>query len=101
MRKKFPVLNHQIDAGDIHVHDAPSANIQMANFAVAHLPFRQPDKRPAGMNQRVRILAQQPVISRLARQRDGIGLGFGAISPAVENDENERFRTRHKFAISS
>ena len=99
MRKEFAVLDHQIDAGDVHVHDAASADVQMADFAVAHLPFGQADKRAAGLNERVGIFAQQPVIGWLARERDGIGFGFGAISPAVEDDENERFRTRHNSRI--
>src|SRR5260370_11668443 len=53
------------------------------------------------MNQSVGILAQQTVIRGVVRKCDGVGLGFGSVSPAVENDENERFRTRHKFAFSS
>ena len=101
MREEFAVLDHQIDARDVHVHDAAGADVEVADFAVAHLAFGQPDKRAAGVNQRVGILAQQAVVGWLARERDGIGFGFGAISPAVEDDENERFRTGHKFAFSS
>src|SRR5271166_4427751 len=71
----------------------------MANFAVAHLAFGQSDERAAGMDQRVRILAQQPVVSRLARQRDRVGFGFSAISPAVEDDEDQRFGARHRIAF--
>ena len=95
MLEKFPVPNHQIDAGDVHVHDAPGANIQVADLAVPHLPLRQPHEWPAGVNQRVGILAQQPVIDRLAGQRNGVSFGFGSVSPAVENDENKWFGTRH------
>ena len=88
MREELAVMDHQVDARDFHMHDAPGANIQMADFTVPHLPFRQPDKRPAGMNQSVGILAQQPVIRRLARECDGVGFGFGSVSPAVEDDED-------------
>ena len=101
MREEFSVQDHKVEARDVHVHDAPGANIQVADFAVAHLPFRQPNEWPAGVNQRVRILAQQPVIGRLARHGDGITLGLGAVSPAVENNEDERFRTGHNSALSS
>src|SRR5258708_7328934 len=101
MREEFAVLDHQVDARNFHMHDTPGANIQMADFAVPHLPLGQPDKGPAGMNQSVGILAQQPVIRRLAREGDGVGLGFGPVSPAVEDDENERFGTGHNFAFSS
>jgi len=101
MREEFAVLDHQIDARNFHMHDAPGANIQMAHFAVAHLALGQPDKRPAGMDERIGIFAQQPVIRRLAREGDGVGLGFSPVSPAVEDDENEWFGTGHKFAFSS
>ena len=95
MRKEFAVLDHQVDAGDVHVNDASRADVEMANLAVAHLPLGQTNKRSAGMDQRVGIFAQQPVVSGLARERDGVGFGFGAVSPAVEDDENEWFGTRH------
>ena len=39
MGKEFAVTDHQIDAGDIHVHDATGAHVQMADFAVSHLAF--------------------------------------------------------------
>ncbi len=99
MRKEFAVLDHQIDAGDVHVNDASGANVKMPDFAVAHLPLGQTNKRPTGVNERVGILAQQSVVRRLARERDGVGFGFGAVSPAVENDENERFRTRQDWLL--
>src|ERR1700693_304495 len=96
MREELAVLDHQVDARDVHVNDAPRANVQMPDLAVAHLSFRQADERSAGMNERVRILTEQAIVSRLARESDGIGLGLGAVSPAVEDDENEWFGTRHK-----
>src|SRR6202046_47710 len=96
MRKEFTIPDHQVDASDIHVHDAPGANVEVPNFAVAHLPLGQSNKRPAGMDQRVGILAHYTVVSRLARQGDGVGFGLGPISPAVKNDENKWFWSRHK-----
>ena len=33
----------QIDPRDVHVDDAARAHVHMANFAVPHLAFRQPD----------------------------------------------------------
>src|SRR5208282_504656 len=89
------VLDHQVDASDVHVNDAPRPNIEMSNFAVAHLPLGEANKWSAGMNQRVGILAQQAVVSRFARQGNGVSLGFGAVSPAVEDNEDEWFRTGH------
>jgi hypothetical protein len=45
------------------------------------------------VNESVGIFAQQAVVGRLSGERDGVGLGFGAITPAIEDDENEWFRT--------
>ena len=101
MGEEFAVLDHQVDAGDVHVHDAAGADVEMADFAVAHLPFGQSDERAAGVNQRVGILAQQAVVGGLAGERDGVGLGFGAVSPAVEDDEDERFGTGHSKSSCS
>ena len=93
MREELAVLDHQLDAGAVHVHDAAGADVEVADFAVAHLPVGQADEVAAGVNERVGILAQQAVVGRLAGERDGVGLGFGAVSPAVEDDEDERFGT--------
>src|SRR5258708_39177923 len=101
MREEFTILDHYFDARDVHVHDAPRTHVQVADFAVAHLALRQSNKRTAGVDERVGILAQHAVVNRLARKGDGVGLGFGTISPAVEDDEDERFGMRHRSASSS
>ena len=93
--KEVAVLNHQVNAGDVHVDDASGSNIQVANFAVTHLAFRQTDKRPARVNQRIGIFAQQAIVGGLARKRDGVGFGFGAVAPSIEDDEHKWFRTGH------
>ena len=94
MRKEFAILDHQLNARAVHVNDAASADIQMSDFAVAHLSVRQADGWAAGLNKRVGIFAQQAVIDRLTGKCDGIGFGFGAVTPSVEDDEDERFRGR-------
>src|SRR5215469_4386539 len=96
MPKELAIPDHQIDARNIHVHDAPCTDVQMPDLAIAHLPLGQSDKWPAGVNQGVWIVPQQAVVRWLARKSDCVGVGFGPIPPAVENDQNERFRTRHR-----
>ncbi len=86
MGEEFAVLDHELDARAVHVHDASRADVEVADFAVAHLTFGQSDVRTAGVNQGVGILAQQAVVGGLAGKRDGIGFGFGAVAPAVEDD---------------
>src|SRR5258708_37537369 len=100
MREELAVLDHQVDAGDVHVNDAAGANVEMPDFAVAHLSFRKADERSAGMNERGGIFAQQTVVGGLARERDGVGFGLGAVSPAVEDDEDEWFGTGHWWKSS-
>src|SRR3984957_20572080 len=100
MGEEFAVLDNPINARDVHVDDTSGTNIEMTGLAVAHLPFRQPNKRTAGMNECVGILEQQPVIRRFAGESNCVGFGFGSVSPAVENSKNERFRTGHKSALA-
>src|SRR5712671_3505704 len=95
MREELAVLDHQVDASDVHVHDATGPDVEMSDLAVAHLSFGQSNKRSAGVNQRVGIFAQQTVVGGLARESDGVGFRLGAVSPAVENDEDEWFGSRH------
>ena len=96
VRKEFAILNHQLDAGTVHVHDASGTDVEMADFAVAHLSVGQADVVAAGLNQRVGIFAQQAVVVGLAGQGDGVGFGLGAVAPAVENDQHKRFGTLHE-----
>src|SRR5205823_3305450 len=75
--------------------------IQMAYLAVAHLSFRKTDVGPAGVDERVGILAKQAVVVRLACQRDGIGLPLSTVAPAVKNCQDQWLGTiRHAFSLS-
>src|SRR5580704_3769515 len=81
--EKFAVANHQVEAGAIHVNDAPGADIQVADFAVAHLSIGQADPFAGGMNQSVREALEEIVIVRFTRKGDGVARCFGAETPAV------------------
>src|ERR1700730_10348695 len=100
MRKEFAVPNQQLNARAVHVHDASGADIEMADLAIAHLIVRQPDVWAAGMNERIGRLAEQMVVGGLAGESNCIGFGFGAVTPAIEDDQNKRFRTRHKWLLA-
>ena len=93
--EELAILDHQVDACNVHMNDAARANVEMADLAVAHLAVRQADVFPAGVNQGVWIFAQQAVVIRLTRQCNRIGFGFGAVTPAVEDDKDKRFGTGH------
>ena len=82
--------DQRVDARDVHLHNAARADVQVADFAVAHLPVGQADKMLRGADQRVGKLAQQLVVGGLAGQRNGVVGGFGAVAPSVEDGQNER-----------
>ena len=75
--EELAVSNHQIDARDVHVNHAPGANVQMSNLAVAHLPLREPDIGTGGVHQRIRIIAQQRIVSGFARGGDRVAFRGG------------------------
>ena len=66
--EKITLLNHQINFGDVHVHNAACADVQMTHLTVSHLAAGQSYMASAGMNERVRELLEQTVVVRLARQ---------------------------------
>src|SRR5215813_4509512 len=90
------VLDHEIDAGNVHMHNASGTDIEMSDFAVTHLAIRQANIVATGMDQRIRIIPEQSIISRFPGQRDGIGFGPGTVAPAVQDDEDERFWTHSR-----
>ncbi len=91
LAEEFAARDQLIDARDVHLDDAPGADIQMAHFAIAHLPFGQADVRAGGVNQRVGKILQQPVVVGLAGEGDGVAFCFGAIAPAVEDGQHDWF----------
>ena len=84
------VRDHRIDPRDVHRHHASRANIQVPDFAVAHLPIRQTDEVIRGMQQRVGKLTQQPVVIRFPRLRNCICFAIRAISPPIQNGQHQR-----------
>ena len=82
--------NQRVDAGDVHLHNAARADVQVAHFAVAHLAVGQPDKVVRRVNQRVGKLAEQLVVCGLAGQRNGVVGSFSAITPSVKDGQNQR-----------
>ena len=78
------VRNHRVDARNVHRDHAPCADIQMTDFAVAHLPVRQSDEVIRRMQQRVGKLAQQAVIIWFSSLSNCIRFAFCAISPPIQ-----------------
>ncbi len=87
---EFVFRDELVDAGDVHVDDAAGAEIEVADFAVAHLAVGQADEVLGGADEGVGILAEQLVVGGLAGEGDGVVGGFGAVAPSVEDGEDER-----------
>jgi hypothetical protein len=91
LARKFASGDELIDSCAVHVNDAAGADIQVADFAVAHLSDGKADGRTGGLDQRVGEIFQDAVVVGLAREGDGVAFGFGAVAPAVEDGEDDRF----------
>ena len=53
MLEELAARDQRVDARDVHLHHAPRADVQVAHFAVAHLPIRQADEVLRRVDQRV------------------------------------------------
>ena len=60
------VGNCDVNARDIHVYDAAGAQIQVANFGVAHLAVRQANEVVAGPDECVWEIAKKAIVIGLA-----------------------------------
>ncbi len=80
-----------VDAGHVHADDAAGAEVEVADLGVAHLAVGQADEVVAGAEEGVGEVAQERVVDGLAGEGDCVAVGVGAVAPAVENCENDRF----------
>ena len=70
------VLDGEVDLAEIHRHDAPGADIGVADFRIAHLPGRQADIVSEGDQRGGRTARHQPVIGRRIGQHRRIAFDF-------------------------
>ena len=77
-----------VDAGHVHADDAAGAEVEVADFAVAHLAVGEADEVLAGADEGVGVVAQERVVGGFAGEGDGVAVGVGAVTPAVEDGEN-------------
>ena len=77
MGEERAALDQLVDTGNVHLDKASGADIEMPNFAVAHLPLGQADERAVGADQRVRIVLPQPIEVGLRAIRTALFSGFG------------------------
>ena len=77
------------DAYQILHHHASGAEIEVADFAVAHLALGKTDAEPRRFEQRARAARPERVPDRGVGEGDGVSFGFRAIAPAIEYDERD------------
>src|ERR1700756_1305816 len=65
----------------------------MAHLAIAHLAFRQTYGRSGSLNQGIRKLANQFVVSRFPREGNSVSISIGAIAPSIEYSQQHWFRS--------
>lgn len=70
--------------------DSARAEVEMADFAVAHLPGGQPDGKAARVEERARRRVPDLVPDRGPSEFDRVVSGVAAIAPAVEDDQCDR-----------
>ena len=92
--KQRAVLDGAVDAHDVLVHDASRSEIEVADFAVAHLTVGKTDPRTRGFDQRVRIFLPQPVDHRRFGQTNRVGVAPFAPTPTIHDDEQDLLVTR-------
>ena len=94
---QFAIADAFVDAGQILIHHASRAEIEVAHFAVAHLAVGQAHVFAAGTDGAHRIGGIEVVVVRGAGQQGGIAIGYGLSftagvdAPAVTDNENNRF----------
>ena len=82
-------LDRLVDPHDVHVDDAPCAEVEVADLAVAHLAHRQPDIIFGCADQRPGRALVDAVEVRRACHPDGVSIFFSALAIAVEDDEDD------------
>ena len=84
-----------VDTGVFLIHHPSCADIEVADFGVAHLPRRQAHSRFGRLDQGVRIAIPVMVEVRFSGTGDGIEVVGPATTEAIQDDqENGRDRCR-------
>ena len=77
-----------VDPSDVHLDDAARANVQVADFAVAHLAVRKPHVLSVRSDQRPGIVAPKAIEIRRAGQSDSVVGRVRVAAPAVHDREH-------------
>src|SRR5947208_14423556 len=84
------IANREIDPGQVLVDDPAGADVEVANLGVPLLALRQTDGLAGRGQYRVRPSFPECIPVRLPRGGDRIGGGLFTITPAVDDQQDER-----------
>jgi len=85
-----PISNGVVDAHEVLHHEAPGTQVEMPDFAIAHLSLGEPDGPSRGVEQCSRVVGHEGVPRGRIGERDGVAFALGAVSPAIEYHQNHR-----------
>ncbi len=78
--------------GEVLIHHATGTEVHVADFGVAHLPVRQTDIHARTRDQAVGHAGAQAVQDWLLGRIDGVGFVAFAVTEAIQNHQDQRFR---------
>jgi hypothetical protein len=85
--EEFTRGNVMIDAGEVLVDHAARTDVHVADFGIAHLAVGKADMQAMRVDEVVRAGRQQAAPVRAVRERDRVVLGFDAMAPAIEDQQ--------------
>jgi hypothetical protein len=85
--KKLAIFDGLVDARQRLVNDPPGSQVHVSHLGVTHLTFRQPYGQARGSHQGVLGVGPEPVPDRCVSAVNGVVIGFFAVSPAVQNQQ--------------
>ena len=88
---ELPAADGHMDALQFLIYDPAGTEIEVSDFAVAHLSVGQSDLFAAGDKRRVRIGVVQTANERHICLTDGVGRRDATQSPSVHDDEHGSF----------
>ena len=94
--KEGALFNFNVQTGQILIHDAARAEVDVAHFGVAHLAIRQTDFQAGSVNQGMRAFCPQCVHNGGFGAVNCVILLVFTIAIAIQNHQYHRFfRNRH------
>ena len=87
------------DAREILHHDAASADVEVPNLGIPHLPFRKADVPAGGVQEGMRTVCPEPIEHGGSRLSHRIVSRRPAEAPAVQHHQHDRATLRIRLSL--